>query len=237
MRDMEKRKRPILFSGPMVRSILSGAKSQTRRVMKEQPPDEDFDIGFYHPTLIDRKGEEYPGDEVFGAFARDGSWGIKSPFVPGMTLWVRETWRTYERIVSNNRGIQYRADGIRLPIENTRDDKSDWAQTHREDDKWRPSIFMPRWASRLTLEVIDVRVEQIQNITADDAELEGIELHDFENRVTGDVEQCYSCGDIQGDSPREVFRELWDSIAKPGEKWADSPYVWAVTFKRVDNGR
>ena len=84
------KERPILFSSSMVRAILNGSKSQTRRVIKPQP-DESIQVGHYHPALVDKDGEQYPGDEVFGAYTEDGEYAWKCPYGQvGDRLWVRE---------------------------------------------------------------------------------------------------------------------------------------------------
>lgn len=148
--------RPILFSGPMVRAILDGRKTQTRRIVKPQPHEEcgPIEVGHYHPTVIDRHGDEQPGAEIFGAYSLDGEWGAKCPHgQPGDRLWVREAFALADDYevdrVLNPGGVFYRA--THSPADDT--------------SRWRPSIHMPRWASRLTLEVTDVRVERVQDIS------------------------------------------------------------------------
>ncbi|KKN00124.1 hypothetical protein LCGC14_1140830, partial [marine sediment metagenome] len=116
-----------------------------------------------------------------------------------------------------------------------------------ERGKWRPSIFMPKWASRLTLEVTDVRIEQVQSISEEDAKAEGVEceFYDGTNPISGcwwDYEhKCWSGAFPNGAEARGSFRTLWDSIngQRNGGKysWEANPCVQAVTFKRADNGR
>jgi hypothetical protein len=127
---------------------------------------------------------------------RDGRAGLRCPFgQPGNSrLWVRETW-----LKTTGGTIWYRADG------------HDIAKGH-----WRPSIFMPRWACRLVLELTAVRVERVQDITVPDALAEGIQ-HSTMN------------------APAVEFRWLWDSInAKRGYSWASNPWVWVLTFRRLE---
>ena len=91
------RERPILFSGPMVRALIEGRKTQTRRIVKPQPHEDcsAIEVGRYHPTVIDRHGDEQPGAEIFGAYSLDGDWGAKCPYgAPGDRLWVKETFAT-----------------------------------------------------------------------------------------------------------------------------------------------
>lgn len=143
------KERPILFSAPMIRALLDGSKTQTRRVVKGDLGDETrLHVGMYHPTITDRHGDEHPGPEVFGAWTTDGQWAMKCPYgQPGDRLWVRETWQA----VNGN-------DRARHIVTHPAPDPGwiEYAATPRIDEpapKWRPSIHMPRWASRITLEV------------------------------------------------------------------------------------
>lgn len=213
--------RPILFSSPMVRAILDGRKSQTRRVVKPQPSDEfspssRLVVGYY-PTKVDRHGEEYPGNIVYGV--ADDSEGYVCPYgVPGDRLWVRERFMHYANVLhaddTRTPHIKFRDgsyfDGQRLP--NARiPSRDDWT-------RWRPSIHMPRWASRLTLEVVSVRVERLNDISEADARAEGY------------------CGDgvsRHESEARNWFAGLWDSINAKRHPWASNPWVFVVEFKRV----
>ncbi len=141
--------KPVLFSGEMVRAILDGRKTQTRRIIKPQPADDEGNVWvgrilgpeMYEPEAYDRYGEAYPGKPIYGIYDEYGEWGIKCPYTPDDTLWVRETWATpgnYDHI--------------------------------------KPSLLgeaMPRWASRITLRVTAVRVERVQDISHEDALAEG----------------------------------------------------------------
>ncbi len=138
---------------------------------------------------------------------------------PGDWLWVRETWRP-EELDSGEDGIRFRADAIFRGIDNTQDAAEKWFQVYSEKENWehwRPSIFMPRWASRITLEIINVRVEHIQGITFIDAKAEGV---------------TYEKGHVD---PRDAFRHLWDSINKKrGLGWNENPWVWVITFNQIE---
>lgn len=183
------RERPILFSGPMVRAILEGRKTITRRVVKPQPVGGD--------TIL-RKGMD-AGWIVGRMRDSENAWReLRCPYEVGMRLWVRERFTT-DFLGSRSR-IVYHADE---PEANCR---------------WRPSIHMSRWMSRLTLEVTGVRVERAHQITDADAIAEGV--GPFANSLTID---CNT------DSPRRVFAGLWDSINGPGS-WALNPFVWCVSF-------
>ena len=202
---------PILFNGEMVRAILLGTKTQTRRVVKPQP-----------------HGEGPGGYPVPQAI-------VDCPYgQPGDTLWVRETWkatlmRTGIRPIVK---ICYRAspgvfNGVLF--------EDDVLPPLRQlDGKWRPSIHMPRWASRITLEVTGVRVERVQEISEDGARAEGTDICLDDNHA--DVKACMrGCLDIQYVETRRyvrAFRCLWDSInARRGYGWGSNPWVWRVEFK------
>lgn len=196
---MATKERPILFSGPMVRAILEGKKTQTRRVVRPQP-------------------EIIPGAPALQAWLEvvdDGT--IPCPYgVPGDRLWVRETWgRTdYEYDGPFQNCTIYRADG-------------ESGLSDVTANRWRPSIHMPRWASRLTLEVVDVRVERVQSISNTDAEAEGVAAW----------AKAY-CSQRPRDElqPWAYFQLLWDSINKSrGYGWDANPWVWVVEFRRVES--
>lgn len=174
---------PILFSSEMVQAILEDRKTQTRRVIKPQPP------------------------ELWGGISEIAAMINHSPYgKPGDRLWVRETWTTHE----NDKGadcLLYKAD---VP------DPENYGP-------WRPSIFMPRWASRITLEVVGVRVQQVQDISHTDAIAEGVE--DTDKAPYGFAVTSYAIAN---------YRVLWNLInAKRGFGWAVNPWVWAIEFRRL----
>lgn len=214
------KERPILFSGPMVRAILAGRKTQTRRIMKPQPS-ADFlpEVGCYHPTLIDRDGEMHPGPERFGA--ADENEDYPSPYGrPGDRLWVRESgWqpppvtpRMLREGADTWPAYLYAADG----------EEEEWCREHGW--QWRPSIHMPRWASRITLEITGVRVEPVWNITEADAGAEGAVQWWLESE-----RKPLLASEVNA---RGAFSQLWKSIN--GEaSWDANPWVWVVEFRRV----
>lgn len=192
--------RPILFSGEMVQAIRSGRKTQTRRVITPQPDREFFGPKTYHPSVTDRRGDMRPGPEQFGIFDTCGEWSIRCPYgCPGDRLWVRETFA-----VCADSNIFYRADGKPDP----------WNGV-----KWKPSIFMPRNASRITLEIRNVSVERLHDIDEEDAAAEG-----------------YPGTNVDGKhipwSARGWFEALWHSI-NGVKSWDANPFVWVVGFKVV----
>lgn len=211
--------RPILFSAEMVRAILAGRKTQTRRKMKVQPyADSIVTVKHYHPTVIDRHGDMQPGPEIFGALWGNGEYGLRCPYgAPGDLLWVREGFAVQPELWADNRGPQ--------PIHYTADlvvgfaGEPDTRQI--EDYRSKPSIHMPRWASRITLRITDVRVERVQDITEDDARAEGV-------APVGWIDET----DVGMSSYREGFARLWNRINGSGA-WEANPWVWALSFEMV----
>lgn len=205
--------RPIPFSAEMVRAILAGRKTQTRRVMKVQPyPDSIVTVEHFNQTVIDRHGDMQPGPEIFGAHWDDGEYGCRCPYgAPGDTLWVREAWRAWSQYddwppsrLPPGVDVQYIADA-----------RPPWIS------RYRSSRFMPRWASRITLEVKSVRVERLQAISEDDARAEGV-------APVGWIDET----DVGMSSYREGFSRLWNDINGPGA-WEANPWVWVISFERM----
>lgn len=237
------RERPILFSAPMVRAILAGTKTQTRRVVRGGP-----NRVLWHPVVV----------AGHGGWIDDHGRPIRCPYgMPGDRLWVREAWaEEHPLAIQDGRYSQpgragmvgpppvdfrtiYRADGEPLQIWRnadqshpyyTRSGPADEVDAeyptvasnytcHGKGIHWRPSIHMPRTASRITLEITAVRVERLQDISERDAWAEGCEGYDDD--VTG------------GRSGYSEYAELWQSINGAGS-WDANPWVWVVEFKRAD---
>jgi hypothetical protein len=227
------RERPILFSAPMVRALLAGTKTQTRRPMKAQPrvvPDWacsgvaglEFDWGGGGAsTYADRP-------ETLAAYADD--FAARCPFGrPGETLWCRETWALEDcgddglRLIwkADRAAVWVRADGSRIGV-------IYWLPSDYAPGRWRPSIHMPRWASRLTLEVTEVRVQRLQEISEEDATAEGIPSDAAGWARLGILPPV----PVEKDgTARSAFRWLWDSINGERASWASNPWVWAVSFR------
>ncbi len=240
------KERPILFSGPMVRALLDGTKAQTRRVMKFQIPRDSapFKVGLYEPIVVDKHGEQEPGPEIFGVYDDDGEWGLKCPYgQPGDRLWVRETWGAHfiwdgcppSEIPNDGRScVFYRADG-----ESPGAGKGGSCTPSQRGKKWWPSIHMPRWASRLTLEITAVRVERLGKISDSDAIAEGIErgciVHD--GKCFRDYFETAKNPEDQNwlRDPVASYMSLWDSINGRGAFQVD-PWVWVIEFKTISNG-
>ena len=209
------KERPILFLAPMVRAILEGRKTVTRRPVKATKAHAD---GF---MMLDH-GKGWRPYNAFGDFASDHE-GMEYPIACpygklGDRLWVRETCYINDyreaSVPEQERAdceIHYRADGI-----------PDF-EGEEELIRWRPSIHMPRWASRILLEVTDVRVERLQDITEEQALAEGIKKHSDGGYHVED-------GKHYSDSPVESFACLWSSV---GGNWDANPWVWCVSFKRI----
>lgn len=229
---------PILFSAQMVREVLSGRKTQTRRIVTV-PWKGSVRALPYEPYWVDNDGVLEFEDE-YGEW-HDVETNQHCPYGrPGHRLWVKETWRPDERKSDHVDGIRFRADGSFVPIDNTREAADRWVSLFKEgligdqisDKKWRPSIYMPRWASRILLDVKSIRVHRIQTIRWHEIRSEGVRCpeHDFESGFC-----CSECPAL-----REAFRALWDSInGKRFDGWArweKDPWVWAIEFKRIDDG-
>jgi len=225
------KERPIIFSAPMVRAILEGRKTMTRRVIKPQPDEDGLSLNTERQLWLDTSGDLY-----------------KCPYgVSGDRLWVRETFAIYQTVNYIRRpdgrafpevsdGLAgYRADGFdkirdfREHIRLTEDLSMEAIEI--KDNSWRPSIYMPRWASRITLEITDVGVERVQDITEEDAKDEGAPC------IKGNYFDVVSKDFIDVTEPtcRFGFHVLWDSInAKRGFGWDKNPWVWVVEFKEVE---
>ena len=242
--------KPIIFSGPMVRALLEGRKTQTRRVLKPQPPSwayQDKSPGYSFmtpPGHIDFRGRYVDPD---GVDRGPGAKFVKLPYDPGERLWVREAWNAFDfsqdgddawptkTIPTQAEISEIEEAGYRVSPPQIVFRESERARKWFQDQKWRPSIHMPRWASRLTLVVTDVRVQRVQEISIDDCFSEGIEP-DLEccNRPfhfeEGRDPECCGNPDLVSD-PRADFETLWDSInAKRGFGWDANPWVVALTF-------
>jgi len=197
------RERPILFSSPMVRAILYGRKTQTRRVCKGQR-----ELSNVRDFQIDRCPYGQPGDR----------------------LWVRETWAAVHFSIDPETGIADDWHGSHdIP---PGDGGGYWSKLYAADNhptdkeergfSWRPSIHMPRWASRITLEVTGVRVERLCDISESDASAEGVDFGNTTDPLTGEIDRD-AC---------EAFEALWESINGAGS-WDANPWVWVVEFRRL----
>ena len=229
--------RPILFSGPMVRAIRDDSKTQTRRMVKPQPIGH---LWFWEGDNVDPEPQWFDGYErgraPCGAGIEDINKPIRCPYgQPGDMLWVRETWdwRDWSWNKDCRVRIAYAADGEQA-------DKTSpvgWRPTIYNYERWRPSIHMPRWASRITLEVLGVRVERVQDISEEDAKAEGMGWSSPQYLSRSDLDDQEDPR-VVGYSPagtsfaRDNFQRLWCQINGP-ESWDANPWVWVVEFRRL----
>jgi len=233
---------PILFSGPMVRAILDGHKIQTRRAMR---PQIDLSQWPLKPGALEKEKEwrymprvadwHHIEENMWGLFNKEDKpsdvpyTGIKCPFgKPGDRLWVRETHGIIQPTHATpggkpyDQGPVYRADGDEAPT---------WDEGPFEFSGWRSSIHMPRWASRLTLEVTDVYVKQLQNMGKYDAQAEGF----WPNGHVQDTDGCdVWCPKASAEEAKSQFIDYWDSrYDKQGFGWNANPWVFVVNFKDI----
>lgn len=200
------KERPIIFSGEMVRAILEGHKTMTRRVIKIHNTIHSEDRTTNYNNEITEVFHPDPNNDLwsFGltwkvvGIRRHDVTHLRCPYgIPGDCLWVRETWCNI-----NKPGIEpeiyYKADTKYTEDYNS----SEW--------KWKPSIFMPRWASRITLEITNIRVERLQEITEEDALKEGVR-DGFKDNI--------------------FYKTLWNSINGKKYPWESNPWVWVIGFK------
>jgi len=245
--------RPILFSGEMVRAILDGRKGMTRRIVKPQPQEHHWSVlpGYEQHALL-MPTPQGPMARIWHYYdgMEDGVRWIKCPFgKPGNRLWVRETWQ-----VRDDKSYYTKAD---LKAHRTEHPNCAeiWEKTQPPEafPDWRSPIFMPRWASRLTLEITAIRVERLQEITEADARAEGVpdgqratapdDKHancvncgQHRNQHVGQVRGCFGgTGTIfSTNTYRGGFAFLWDQINGKRASWESNPWVWIVEFKRVE---
>jgi len=213
------KERPIIFNADMVRAVLDGRKTQTRRII--QSPAKNMQASGQKVIDYREPGDKWYGEHVFSMRNHSGTWCdytkeqflAKCPFgAAGDRLWVRESFYEHghwqgggydpeDSYFVSDKQVLYPADGIQRPAERKREDF--WRS--------RPSIHMPRWASRITLEITGVRVERLQGISAEDAAAEG----------------------ITGRAKMHDFGVLWSSIYGD-DSWQANPWVWVIEFKRVE---
>lgn len=222
------RERPILLNAEMVRAVLDGRKAQTRRMLTPRQLkmiDAAASIGECYPL---ESGQQHENSQ---SYYRE--W---CPFgAVGDRLWVRETFRVHSR-ATDVATLVYKAS-----------EQQSWTQqTHRVPiamcnkpavvDKWTPSIHMPRWASRITLEITGVRVERLNNISEQDAASEGVGSAVWFAAKGVPEEQWTSLGEHGAYRASHInsFASLWESIYGE-ESWQANPWVWVIEFKRLDN--
>lgn len=229
--DQAAKERPILMSAPMVRAILAGTKTQTRRVVKQHKA-----FGEWGVNGPDDAYDATTDDDGQGFFLVAGDHGYAGPVPcpygqPGDRLWVRETWSPdFANYYPHDRAFYAADKHHQVDIEVRDGVRGIYSPESRVfvPFKWRPSIHMPRLASRITLEIVSVRVERLQDISEADAKYEGIApLPHHDGRWMSE----HAKG-LNFPSAVAAFRTLWESINGPGS-WAANPWVWVVEFRRL----
>jgi len=251
------KERPILFSAPMVRAIMDGRKTQTRRVVKPQPHE---DWKLKSCGILTCEAHSLHAEQV-AIFDRPD--GLNQPYKfpygqPGDQLWVREAWRIgawdenrpafaldycdgaskewievpdamgddgelFDRIWQQSSDDAAKALGIQ--------DRYQW-EPGQSPCRWRPSIHMPRWASRIQLEITVIRVERLQDISEADALAEGIQAYSDGTYRDYNVPDDKVFDHYTFASPVDSYRTLWDTINGPGS-WEANPWVWVIEFRRI----
>jgi hypothetical protein len=218
--------RPILFSGPMVRALLDGRKTQTRRVIKGVQRNNCLTVR--KPTKTKTGIEAHVIDA--------GEHGLL-PYAPGDRLWVRETWRPhYLGDGIWDLDVSYAADGERRRINDGEFGEKDWTRPKAADRGNVSPLFMPRWASRLTLTVNEVRVHRLQEMSDADAVAEGVEMESADPPfyyVPGIWPHSITAVGIEEPGGRHAarsFAKLWDSLNAHRAPWDSNPWVVALTF-------
>ena len=206
--------KPILFNTEMVKAILNGRKTVTRRIVKPQPPENArMDFSDKYGVAFDYATSPYP--------MPDEKISYRPPYIPGDVLYIRETWA--KPFLPDSDELHYRADYSRA-------DKvlreGPYPDSKRVTDvRWRPSIHMPKDAARIFLRVTNVRVERLQEITDEGAKAEGA------NNGIG-------VSDKMRVTAIQRFQRIWDSTIKPADQlkygWDANPYVWVIEFERCE---
>lgn len=219
---------PILFSTPMVKATLEGRKTQTRRIIKPQP--ENAKLATYKDNLV-----WHPNKNATHLFDPNVSSSIENAFNPrcycpygwiGDRLWVRETWR--HALSETHECFAYKADNMYKCGKKAPDDFT---------PTWRPSIFMPKKACRLWLEITNVRVERLQDISEEDAIAEGAMFTDFGKNRYGEQNPSWHFSPVKSSdeclgTARYAFGNLWESINGLGS-WDINPWVWVLEIKTI----
>jgi hypothetical protein len=221
--------KPILFSTKMVKAILDGGKTQTRRVIKGTNSENfEFISLTTDPeiTAIDKNGNEYPRKEngLWAEFIDKGDYApvdfpmFKSRYQVGDILWVRETWcKLYDldgtdKIIAGTDNYYYAVDNPTFPYNRFLRDNG----TYKDYPAWRSSMFMPRAAARIFLRLTDVRAERLQDISEADAHAEGMDSPGY---------------------PIIQFKDLWSELNDHRNdgaySWDNNPWVWVISFERV----
>ena len=203
------KEKPILMSTPMVRAILDGRKTQTRRIVKNIPS--------VCNSVRDSEDKTY-----LRGVSDNGSalWMIDSPWSIGDILWVRETWHPKRHSMPTGWKYEYRATA-----------EEDGNPT---DEPWKPSLFMPKDACRIKLRITNIRAERLQDISEEDSKAEGVYFYGWDDHHQDDYKNYLyddkNCDDWGLKTARESYTSLWESINGKGS-WDKNPWVWVITFE------
>lgn len=202
------RERPILFSGPMIRAILDGRKSMTRRVIKN-----------LNPTFVASNPEPH---HIANA--------VPCPYgAPGDRLWCKEHWYPAFARTATNSGVMFPSLGNPhgAPLGHPNEANPGWSP-NGNGKGWKNPRFMPKYAARIWLEITEVRVQRVQEISEEDAIAEG---------SVPDPDLDVAPGVSDGFEHRMAFARLWDTLnaKRPGCSWAESPWVWAISFRKLES--
>lgn len=244
------KERPITFTAESVLGILAGTKTQTRRVIKWKPYTPGYSLNFsgleagYYHTGMPSSGWVLRSRGAGGCW-NDRTKPLHCPFgLVGDGLWVRETWKTSWDPTTSIDGIKYKANDAFIPMENSREA---WMQARLPgmEHPWRSPRFLPRWASRISLVAMEVRVQRLQDISEGDARAEGLAAITKDGQTvkygkpdrdglpgTDDEGWPWQEWDVD---PRKTYARLWNHIngRRTGCAWDANPWVWALTFRRV----
>ncbi|MCM1271324.1 MAG: hypothetical protein NC247_12005 [Ruminococcus flavefaciens] len=227
--------KPILFNTDMIRAILDGRKTVTRRVLKNQDPNRIFNFDY----VLDKNSVIYAVD-LYCDNGNNGYWTLenKAPYFEGDILYVRETWGISNFDIDEQAVyIVYKAGNekencqkIILPKDKIERLYNNYSESEPD---WHPSIHMPKEAARIFLRVTDVRVERLQEICTYGVYAEGIPKCSIDPCCVGTCDEC-----LQDNSPIRKFIRLWDSTIKKSDidkyGWVANPYVWVIEFERID---
>ncbi len=217
---------PILFSTPMVQALLDGSKTQTRRIVKQQP-DSSQKVGISNGDTID-------GNTLLQlVYSNDDMSGIDFIFPKykvGDVFWVRETFQITDFLHPSDENYGY--------IYKASENGKDW-QNNYENWKWKPSLFMPKTACRIFLKIKSIRVERLQEISEQDAISEGIieilpqmysQYREWKNYINPDNPHGYKS---DYNNPINSFKSLWQSI-NGKDSWNVNPFVWVYEFEQIE---
>jgi hypothetical protein len=226
------KERPIIMSAESVRAILDERKTQTRRVIKSVRCRRGGQITEFGKSDTDGYDFHYRNRWAQWNDVSNKKMIDRCPYgAIGDRLWVRETWTTESALWDDDKSdaffLQVLAGGERLIY------KADDIVSY---NKWRSPMFMPRWASRITLEITDIRIERLQDISEEDAITEGVDIESSHASRCIDIETApYDNDLIKGSAILTVFKDHWNSLnVKRGYSWESNPWVWVISFKVVE---